>query len=415
MVSHNLNNTADYLKMLGKHGELIAKIYHDGGIVSQNHDNQHAITQLVQQRILVRDVQDDYRLNPPLSRHLDDVSQRQRLYAVGANLADKIDSLEPLSNEYLLATQDGRFDDADNYGHEFDMSIFDLAISVDGELLHLRSLVENRFAHVSTVAEKKRQNEFYLERSQRIGLALEALQHGTLWYNLQNHVYLNDLQAMFQRQIDSRISQWRVQHFNITDMLKAYLFKLREIAPKAQRLRSFGLFLTKHPSYEPPDISELLAPPLWSQRMVGLALRAHVDIAQAVVRDQLAEMASRIPAAKIVSSRQRQHGQLVGMDTEAAVIQLQPSLTQLALIDFWRQALQSVTPLSALAWKRQRSQFASLVDSVWLMVLWHSLDVDSSQKNHPLQHLQIQRCEAEPRHTMSGNIVIEDIQAWKKS
>ena len=113
--------------------------------------------------------------------------------------------------------------------------------------------------------------------------------------------------------------------------------------------------------------------------------------------------------------QQKQQQGVLSVDEALPVIQLQPSVSQLALQGFWQQALKSEHALSALCWKHQQSQLNELTDSVWLMVLLHSLQVDSHQKNHPLQKLQIQRCERTPSHIWAGNIVIEDILAWKNS
>ena len=82
---------------------------------------------------------------------------------------------------------------------------------------------------------------------------------------------------------------------------------------------------------------------------------------------------------------------------------------------FWQQALKSHQPLSALRWKHQQPELIALTDSVWLMLLLHSLQVDSSQKNHPLQQLKTQRCERTANHLWAGNIIVEDILAWKNS
>ena len=52
MVSHHLDNTADYLKTLGQHSQLIAQLYHQGTTVDeQDIDNPRLMNLLIQQRI----------------------------------------------------------------------------------------------------------------------------------------------------------------------------------------------------------------------------------------------------------------------------------------------------------------------------------------------------------------------------
>lgn len=414
MVSHHLDNAADYLKALGQHSPLIAQIYHQGTSVdAQDIDNPRLMNQLIQQRILVHDNQTDYRLNPHLSKHLDDVFQHKRAYAVSANFFDKIESIALISQEYKFAYQEGRDDDADNYAQDVDRSVFELAININDELLHLRTLVENKFSHLSNLQEKQRHNQFYIDRSQKLSEALALLQHGELSQQLQQ-IELANLQEVFKRHIGARINDWHTQHLSIIDILKAYLFKLRDVAPQAKKIRNLSLFLTKNTSYQVPDLSELDNAPSWMQRFSGFTLHSYTNLHQASIREQLADLASRIPAAKVVLQQKQQQG-VLSVDEALPVIQLQPSVSQLALQGFWQQALKSEHALSALCWKHQQSQLNELTDSVWLMVLLHSLQVNSHQKNHPLQQLQIQRCEQTASHIWAGNIIIEDILAWKNS
>lgn len=414
MVSNYLDNTADYLKTLGLHSPLIAKLYHRGTTVdAQDMDNPRSMNLLIQQRILVYDNQTDYRLNSHLVNHLDAIFQHKRAYAVGANFADKMASLILIAQEYKFAYQAGRDDDADNYAQDFDHSLFELAINIHEELLHLRTLVENKFSHLSNLQEKQRHNQFYIDRSQKLSEALALLQQGDLNQQLQQ-IELANLQEVFKRHIGNRINDWHIQHLSIIDILKTYLFKLREVAPQAKKIRNLSLFLTKNPSYQIPDLSELDNAPSWIQRFLGFDLQSYVNLNQASMREQLADVASRIPAAKVVVQQKQQQGTLT-IDEPLAIKKLEPSMSQLALQGFWQQALKSHQPLSALAWKHQQIDLKELSDSVWLMVLVHSLQVDSSQKNHPLQQLKTQRRERTAHHLWAGNIIIEDILAWKNS
>lgn len=414
MLSHHLDNTADYLKTLGQHSQLIAQLYHQGTTVNaQDMDNPRLMNLLIQQRILVPDTQSDYRLNPHLSKHLDAVFQHKRAYAVGANFADKIESLTLIAQEYKFAYQEGRDDDADNYAQDFDRSLFELVINIDEELLHLRTLVENKFSHLSNLQEKQRHNQFYIDRSQKLSAALVLLQQGDLNQQLQQFELAN-LQEVFKRHIGQRINDWHIQHLSIIDILKTYLFKLREVAPQAKKIRNLSLFLTKNPSYQVPDLSELDNAPSWIQRFAGFDLQSYANLNQTSMCEQLADVASRIPAAKVVLQQKQQQGALT-LDEPLAIVELKPSMSQLALQGFWQQALKSHQPQSALRWKHQQIDLKELNDSVWLMVLLHSLQVDKSQKNHPLQQLKTQRCERTANHLWAGNIIVEDILAWKNS
>ena len=158
-----------YLELLHAHRHLIAAAWANGGALSAGDDNRRAVTELQRRRTLIPYIDDEFRLNPSLGRHLDEVFDRARLYAVGADLGATIERLVQLVDEYEKAADEGRAEDAERYGADFDYGVFELAESLRAELLRLRTLTDNRYADVRTLAEKQRQNAFWLRRIERFG------------------------------------------------------------------------------------------------------------------------------------------------------------------------------------------------------------------------------------------------------
>lgn len=412
-MSQSVASIVAYLELLHANRHLVAAAYSHGG-VALDEDNQRRVRQLQQQRVLVPYLQDDFRLSPSLGRHLDEVFQRQRSYAVGANFGELVHRLEQLLGEYVSASHEGRLEDQGEYQSEFDIGVFELAALVGDELLGLRVITENQFANVSTLAEKRRQNEFYLGRAERIGETLALLEGESLLGTLAGASMLKPLLEVFRHQVLNRLPQWRATHMDITSVLKAYLYRLRQVEPNARRIRAFAHFLRKNPDYQPPDAESLQALPAWSSRFAGLRLKVHPDLALSSTREALADTAKSIASAKISIARQRLAGRLLEGGLDKPVRFISPKPVQLAFHRYLLQASAAAAPLSAVGWKRQQRDLGRLDDEAWLLYALHAVDLLGNRLQGRGHHLQVERRQAPASHARSGNLVVTDLAVWKK-
>ncbi len=102
-------------------------------------------------------------------------------------------------------------------------------------------ITENQFANVATLAEKQRQNEFYLGRAEKIGEAIALLTRDSICRLLPHSEVLLPLYLLYQQQILSRQLEWRATHLDITAVLKAFLYLVAPYrAGIARHLRTFA-------------------------------------------------------------------------------------------------------------------------------------------------------------------------------
>ena len=409
-MSQSIDSIMDYIALLHANKDLIAAAYCNGGVILDP-DNQRRIRQLQQYRVMLPYFQNEFRLSLSLGRHLDEAFQRQRSYAVGANFGDLINRLSQLIVEYVNAVHENRLDDHDDYAMEFDVGVFELASLVTNELLTLRVITENQFSNVTTLAEKQRQNEFYLDRAEKIGEAIALLDGENLVGTLRGSSILEPLFEVYRHQIMTRLQEWRATHLDITAVLKAFLYRLRHVEPNAQRIRAFAHFLRKTPDYQPPDVDSISHLPAWSARYSGLRLKIHPDLSSSRVREALADTAKAIPAAKINVVKPREAGRLLDPGTEKAVNHIQPKQVQVAFHRYLQSASLAGSPLSAIAWKRQQAEFSTLDDSAWLLYVIHALQMLSNAR---LRRFEMVRHELPSAHQRSGNIVVTDMALWTK-
>jgi hypothetical protein len=260
-----------HLTELYKHRELIAAAYHRGSVShSDDPSGGRGLNKLNQARTLIPYSEGTYRLASSLAMHLDEALRVDRLYSmVGSDVADLDKRLPEIADLVANAVFEGRSDDADRYIDEFDRAVFALSDSVTAALQFLRILADNRFANVRTYAEKRSQNEFYLERVERISQALGAIQSSDLLHTLEATPEGERMCEAYRSQIANHLPQWRAQLLDITAILREYLFRTRQIELLAKRMRAFELFLKRTPSYVPQEVEVFDDSPAWTRRATG--------------------------------------------------------------------------------------------------------------------------------------------------
>lgn len=366
-----------HLSELYKHRQLIAAAYNRGEVAhSDDPEGGRGLLTLNQARILIPFREGTYRLASSLAKHLDEALRVDRLYSiVGADVADLDRRLPEIADLVANAVFDGRLDDADRYSDEFDRAVFALSDSVTVALQFLRILADNRFANVPTYAEKRSQNEFYLERVERISQALGAIQSNDLLHTLETMPEGERMCDVYRSQIANHLPQWRAQLLDITAILRDYLFRTRQIELLAKRMRAFELFLKQTPSYVPQDMEVFDDAPAWMRRSPGYSLVAHPCIQNPVHEELFYDIAMSVPSVKPVVDIPPRIGALLSdepVSTDEELASTKP----------WQEALAALlaelgeAPVSALTWKVQHIDLAQLDDDIWLLCLLHEASLN---------------------------------------
>lgn len=371
-MPHHPDLVIAHLSELYKHRQLIATAYHRGDVdYSDDPDSGRGINKLNLARILIPFKEGTYRLASSLTKHFDEALRVDRLYSmVGADVADLDRRLPEIADLVANAIFDGRPEDADRYIDEFDRAVFALSDSVTVALQFLRVLADNRFANVPTYAEKRTQNEFYLGRVESISQALGAIQSSDLLHALEATPEGERMCETYRSQIVNHLPQWRAQLLDITEILRDYLFRTRQIQLLAKRMRAFELFLKRTPSFNPQEIDVFDDAPAWMRRAAGFSLMAHPCVQNPIQEEVFYDIAMSIPSVKLPASQPSRLG---------ALLPDEPGLTgdEVACTQPWQDALAAMlaelgdVPVSALAWKALHRDLAQFDDDIWLLCLLH--------------------------------------------
>lgn len=386
-------------KALAIHSDLLAEAYLQG-MVYQDDRNQRALNQLRQLKVLVKQGEDGYRIAGRLNLFLDHALSSDRVRRLDTDLASWIETLEQQISLYRDAWSENRQEDSDNYLAEIERLVFDLADTLEDNTRYLLMLVNSRFANVRTLAEKQKQNAFYISRLEKLVKAISALQPE---YLLEMVEELPILYELLDQQLIRLLPVYQQRLQDILDKLKVFLFELREIEARAKLIQGFVFFLRQNPGYQTRDWSEAdTIPEFWNQ-IQPLPLQAYADPLDHAIEEELIDIAQKIKVdteALLAKQKKRCINVVTAANLKKQVLEIPLYRKQLrALLQYVREA--SGKTVSALAF---RQTFVSQVEpSIWLACVMN----ECLRQRH--QQLQIEFRQHGKGSHFSGNKKITDI------
>lgn len=392
------------LSRLFKCSGTVSTTYYNTRVVKSD-ENASDIELLRQLRLLSPDIRDTFQLRSSFRQFLNTALSTERLFAIGANVGGYFARLEKLVAEHSLAIQDGRDVAAEQYEMEIREAISDIADSIDDELTILHAMVATKFAAVSTVAEKRRQNLHYQDRTNKLVNLLENFHFADFADQLAGN---EDLALSFRSLLEDRIPTFREKLKAVLQQLQQYLFEFRKIEDRARLVRSFALHLNRNPDWTPKNWDEASSPPEWVGLAAPMELACHPDVSKPESEDVLREIAASIPASAEVRIERRPPGQLVEETAETVVVVAQSPLKK-AVRAFFTEASESPEWISARRWWAEHPSMTSNIgEDIWLLRL-----VSEDEREGRASLWRFRRVE-QPHPIFDGNVLIHDVLAAHK-
>ena len=393
-----------FLSRLFKCAGTVSTTYYNTRVI-KTEENASDIELLRQIRLLSPDIRDTFQLRSSFRQFLNTALSTERLFAIGANVGGYFARLEKLVAEHSLAIQDGRDVAAEQYEMEIREAISDIADSIDDELTILHAMVATKFAAVSTIAEKRRQNLHYQDRTSKLVSLLENFHFADFADQLAGN---EDLALSFRALLEDRIPTFREKLKAVLQQLQQYLFEFRKIEDRARLVRSFALHLNRNPDWTPKNWDEAASPPDWVGLAAPMSLASHPDVAQPESEEVLREIAAGIPASAEMRIERRPPGQLVEETSETIVVVAQSPLKK-AVRAFFTKAAESPEWISARRWWLEHpSMTTSIGEDVWLLRL-----VSEDEREGRAGLWNFRRVE-HPHPVFDGNVLIHDVLAARR-
>ena len=394
------------LKAMANHSDLVAKAYYEG-VIYKDSKNQRGLNQLKQLKVLVKYSVDGYRISGRLGQFVDSALSSDRLRRLDTDLASWVDTLEQQILLYQDAWDENRAEDWDNYSAEIERLVFDLSDNLEENTSYLLMLVNSRFANVRTLAEKKKQNVFYISRVERLVDAISSLQPEYLLERVDEHPALYEL---LEQQLIRLLPVYQQRLQDILDKLKTFLFELRKIEARAQLVQGFAFFLRQNPAYETQDWSEQeTIPEHWNQ-IKPLQLAAAADTLDYGVEDELISIAKklRLDSEALLSKKaKRPINKVEKVEREIQVMEL-PMYRKWLRRYFTLLEQQAGTAISAVSFQQRHVQ--DIEPALWLgCVLNEWL---RQQQRH--SQIKMEFIEYASHSAFTGNKKVKDIiLSWR--
>lgn len=388
---------------LSSYQPLESEAYYSGELV-KDEDNARGIELLQQHKVLIPRGDDAYTLHTTLRRFLDAALNIERLYGIGSDLGAAFERLEQLSEALFDAAHEGRSEDRERLEDEIRQSIYEISDNLAADLAHLRTLVENRFAAVTTLAEKKRQNTYYIGRTEKVVRAIELFTLSDLGERIQTQGAFANIAVMFRSHLQERLPSFRQNLSDILEILKNYLFEFREIEQRTRRVRSLWLYLERHPVHELQEWDESAHPQPWLLKAPGIPVRSNPWVRDPEYSDTLADMAADIAPPTVRLPVERPRGTLLD-EGPAAEVLLKIRPHQQAIENLVATCKAEQARISALGWyHRQGVEQMGMSTSVWLQCVLEALG-PRRKRERGITVI----AEETPDPVFDGNVVVSDV------
>lgn len=391
------------LKTLANHSELIGEAYFNG-VVLKNNQNQNILNKLKQLKVLVNHDEDSYRVAGRLSQFIDNALSSERVRRLDTDLASWIETLEQQIGLYQDASYQNRIEDSDSYFAEIERLVFDLADTLEENTRYLLMLVNSRFANVRTLAEKQKQNAFYISRLEKLVNAISALQPQFLLELVEEQP---ELYTLLDRHLVRLLPIYQQRLQAILDKLKVFLFKLRQIEARAQLVQGFAFFLQQNQNYQPQDWSERdVIPEHWNQ-LKPLTFSGYADFLDNALTDELIEITQkiRLESAVGVAKQNKRLLNAVSLNPPAQkILELPLYRKQTARYFDWVLRHQDQF-ISAVAF--YKAFVTDIEPAIWLSCVLN--EVLRRQRSSAYQRLQMELRQVDTGQGFSGNKKVQDI------
>ncbi len=400
----NRDGVRQLLGRLSSYSALISQAYYNGELI-KDEDSARGIELLQLHKVLIPRGEGAYSLHSALRRFFDASLNIERLYGVGSELGVAFERLEQLIEALFEAAHAGQTEDRERLEDEIRQYLYEIADNLSADLAHLRMLVENRFATVHTLAEKKRQNAYYIGRTEKLVQAIELFTLSDIAERIQTQRAFDNIALMFHRQLQARLPSFRQNLNDILEVFRHYLFEYRQIEEHTRRVRSLWLYLQRHPVYEWQEWDAQAQPPHWLLHAKKLELYSHPWVRDPQYSEELAALAGEIAAPVQRLPVQRQRGEWLAEEAEVPVFVLQAKPCQLAIEALIAGCKAEKRRLSAVGWYKQHPLvLGELPISVWLQCVLEDLGPRKTSG------LGIEVMVEELRDSVfSGNVIVDDV------
>ncbi|MEI6859126.1 MAG: hypothetical protein V5788_04965 [Shewanella sp.] len=347
MAGFDAGQVSALLRKIGANDELLASAYVYGSIAADSQDDRTISTLHKAGLLRPDDEAGEFRVTTDFKRMLNRLMRKQSSYRQLTDMGKVIEALDETVKDYQLSVQADQTEDADLFLEQLDDLLYETKDGLNNNLDNMHYGIVSQFGFVSSLANKIRQNERYLNHAQNLLTELQQIDPEAC-YEWINWPCPNE----FARKITGFV-YWFNQVLPrlrfIIDNMRLSLFRLRRDEKKANQLRSMARFLRQHPEFELSDnLYEQPTLPEGLKLAPAMALKAYVDTRDTALETSLIQLVQALRKQSIVQDVKPRETAKVEVKPIERVSYQSDFFDQQAELLF-EQVIISNTPISALA------------------------------------------------------------------
>lgn len=291
----------DVLKALHHNADVVEQALH-GVIESEGTNSNPSITALRQASALRAAGEDGYRLHPRLREYLHDHLQ---LFPAFQSLAEIGSRISQVNNLWMEVDDVRRSADTETVNTIVDTiqtTVFDIADSVDRNMLFLQTLMSTRYGNVRSLEAKKSQNRFYQQQTNtladdltRLSRVCDKVEHEASTRGME------DLARFIRRNLLSRILVWQQSMSEMQTHLSKEIYRMREVERNHKLLARMDMLLRQQPGWRgfEADLGGDIPDFLMAASLPAIAAHAEPLDTDAQIFDEMQKLAASLPAKQI--------------------------------------------------------------------------------------------------------------------
>ena len=357
----------DVLKTLYKQAEVIELTRRDGMIVAGQEASEASISELRQANALRPAGEEGFRLHPKLRDFLNDHLQLFPAYQTLAEIGTRISQARQLWNDVDDLYRAKDMGAVEKIVETIESTVFDIADSVDRNLLYLQTLLSTRYGNVRTLEAKKSQNNFYQHETQI--LAGDMVRMTGVFERIEEDATkrgMLELAKFIRVNLQAHLQTWQNSMSEMQAHLSREIFRIREVERSHKQLARLDLLLRQQPSWPgfEMDMSAPIPAFLLAARLPEFEpniepLDSDPQYVEAMVKE-----AAVLPAKPVVVAP-KEVKRIQRVVDERPVTK--KSDAAIALERLIAAAQQATERFSVVRWRQADPQAMSLQEHVWLV------------------------------------------------
>jgi len=357
----------DVLQTLSRHAQTVESSLL--GVVSLEGGAPAASIAALRQASALRPAgEDGWRLHPKLREYLQDHLSLFSAFQSLSEIGPRITQINLLWTEIELVRLEADADTLASLSTSVQMAVFDIADSMEANLLLLHLLMSTRFGDVRTLQAKKSQNRYYQQQTALLAGDLARLAQAAERIEREaSERALAELARFLRRNLLARLTGWQQGIAEMQTQIRKEIFSIRAVEQQHKRLARMDMLLRQQPAWRgiEADLSGEIPDFLLAAALAPL--QAHVEPLDSdrAVRDELQALARALPPRAPQPSQARpptRYMRIIDPPRAPSVTPAARALERLA-----RQVQDSPGGVALAAWRLTDDDALSMAPGVWLV------------------------------------------------